>query len=265
MKKRIISAILMVLICLPFVLVGGKLFVVGIGIISILAYKEILSIRGLESYPKPVVVLGLIAMLLVVLSNTTAMFDIIGLNYKYLISAFMLMFLPTIFYYENKEYKYTSKDAMFLSAFIIFVGLALNIIMNLFLYELKYFILLLVVCICTDVFAYFTGVMIGKRKVTKISPNKSLEGFIGGVVMGTALSTILYVGFINVAPLYNVIPCLILLSLVCEIGDLFYSLIKRENNIKDFSNLIPGHGGILDRIDSLTFVVMVFVILFRFI
>ena len=88
MKKRIISAILMILICLPFVLVGGKLFVVGIGVLSILAYKEILSIRGLESYPKPVVVLGLISMLLIVLSNTTAMFDVVGLNYKFLIASF---------------------------------------------------------------------------------------------------------------------------------------------------------------------------------
>ena len=260
MKKRIISAVIMALICLPFILVGGKLFMVGIGVIGILAYREIVSIKGFDNYPKPVVIAGLIAMLLLVYSSRDALFNIIGIDFRFCLIALMLMLVPTIIFYDSK--KYTTADAFKLIGFVFFVGIALNLFMNIFLYELKYCILLVLVCILTDTFAYFTGYAIGKTKVTKISPNKTREGFIGGIVMGTILSSIYYVAFIGVAPLYVVIPIIILLTVACEAGDLFFSAIKRENKIKDFSNLIPGHGGILDRIDSLTFVIAMYIILY---
>ena len=117
------------------------------------------------------------------------------------------------------------------------------------------------VTVLTDTFAYLTGMAIGKHKFTKISPNKTIEGCIGGLLMGSVLTTIFYTTFIGGKSVLIVFPLMLLLSLACEVGDLFFSLIKRENNIKDFSNLIPGHGGVLDRIDSLTFVIWTFMII----
>ncbi len=110
----------------------------------------------------------------------------------------------------------------------------------------------------TDIFAYFTGKKFGKHKFTKVSPNKSIEGCIGGTV-GAILCMVIYavvcnnVWNMNINYVYIAIAGLVL-SLVGQIGDLAASSIKRYTGIKDFSNLIPGHGGILDRIDSVIFI-----------
>lgn len=259
MKKRIISAIIMAIICIPLILIGGLPFRIGVGILAILAYKEIIDLKGMKNYPKLVVVLGLIVLLSLVFSNRDIVFSTIGLDYKYIVFTFLAMFLPTIFYYDSK--KYTTKEAFELTGFIMFLGITLNLLSNILIYEKNYFFLIVLVTILTDTFAYFTGMAIGKHKVTKISPKKSLEGYIGGIVMGTILSSIFYMTFIGNESLVTVVPALLILSIVCELGDLFYSAIKREHDIKDFSNLIPGHGGILDRIDSLTFVTIAFVLI----
>ncbi len=262
MRKRITSAIVMALICIPFLLLGGLPSRIGVGLLSIFAYKEIIDLKGMQKYPKIVVILGLLLELLLVFSSRDFVADGVGLDYKLIILTFLTLFLPTVFYSSKKTRKYTPNDAFKLASFILFIGLTLNLISNILIYEKEYFFLIILVTIFTDTFAYFTGSIIGKHKgVTSISPNKSIEGFIGGIVMGTLLSSVYYMTFIAKSPLYCVIPVLIILCLSCELGDLFFSAIKREHEIKDFSKLIPGHGGILDRIDSLTFVTMTFVLL----
>ena len=89
---------------------------------------------------------------------------------------------------------------------------------------------------------------------TKISPNKSWEGAIAGLIGGSIVAIIVYTNLIGEFSIKLVFVTMIL-SMVGQLGDLVYSKIKRENDIKDFSNLMPGHGGILDRIDSLSFIV----------
>ncbi len=110
----------------------------------------------------------------------------------------------------------------------------------------------------TDILAYLIGKNFGKHKFTDISPNKSLEGCAGGI-LGSILLVMLYtvvcnnVWNLNISYLYA-FGISVFLSIISQIGDLAASSVKRHCGIKDFSNLIPGHGGILDRIDSVLFI-----------
>lgn len=130
---------------------------------------------------------------------------------------------------------------------------------------------LLIVAMLTDVFAYFTGVKFGKHKLApKISPKKTIEGSIGGTFFGVLLGTVfgLVFNLFDVDGLNVYIMWLILIgitvSVSAQIGDLIASKLKRDHNIKDFSNLLPGHGGILDRFDSTLFASMLLMIFLLF-
>lgn len=110
----------------------------------------------------------------------------------------------------------------------------------------------------TDIFAYFTGKAIGKHKFSKVSPKKSIEGCIGGTI-GAVLLILIYTYIANkfwgMEISYYIIALIgTVLSIIGQIGDFAASSIKRYVEIKDFSNMIPGHGGMLDRIDSLIFI-----------
>lgn len=118
----------------------------------------------------------------------------------------------------------------------------------------------------SDAGAYFAGMLLGRhRGITRVSPNKSLEGYIGGLVTGVLFALIfgLVLRFglrFSVNYLYLAVYGLVG-ALVTEIGDLAFSLIKREYGIKDYGKLLPGHGGMMDRFDSMVFcapVIMLF-------
>jgi len=123
----------------------------------------------------------------------------------------------------------------------------------------RYLVLLPVICaFLTDAGAYFAGVFLGKhRGITKVSPNKSLEGYIGGILSGAVFMLLYGLILQNAAGLEVSFPVLALYGLlgsaVTELGDLSFSLIKRQYGVKDYGDLLPGHGGMLDRFDSMCF------------
>lgn len=109
----------------------------------------------------------------------------------------------------------------------------------------------------TDIFAYIIGKKFGKHKLSKISPNKSIEGCIAGVI-GAVLVAIIYTLIVThfgyIYPYYKIIYTTILLSVISQLGDFAASCIKRYVDIKDYGKMIPGHGGVLDRIDSMMYI-----------
>ncbi len=119
---------------------------------------------------------------------------------------------------------------------------------------------LLVTVALTDVFAFFTGKAIGKTKFSDTSPNKTLEGVIGGVIIATLVGT--YAG-LYIAPFWTALIVTFATSLASVFGDLFESYLKREAGVKDSGDLLPGHGGILDRIDGYLFGAPMMVIALR--
>ena len=109
----------------------------------------------------------------------------------------------------------------------------------------------------TDIFCYFVGCKFGKHKLAPvISPNKTIEGSLGGSVMCLVFAMI--IGLPLGLPWYHTAILGILIAIFAQIGDLCESMIKRDAGVKDSSNILPGHGGIMDRVDSylLTFVVV---------
>lgn len=118
---------------------------------------------------------------------------------------------------------------------------------------LCWIIYIILAIVLSDIFAYFIGKKIGKRKIaSKISPNKSLEGLIAGIIMGSINATIFAYLFLKMSVLFSFLVSSSII-IIGVIGDLFESHLKREVNVKDSGDALPGHGGFLDRFDSVIF------------
>ena len=108
----------------------------------------------------------------------------------------------------------------------------------------------------SDIGCYICGKLIGGIKLSKYSPNKTISGLIGSIVFSQLSIVILILYIPNLDINFNLIILQFVICLISILGDIFFSILKRLNNIKDYSQFIPGHGGVLDRIDGLIFVII---------
>ena len=128
------------------------------------------------------------------------------------------------------------------------------------------FLFVISICFFSDIGGYVIGRTIGGKKLTKISPNKTVSGSIGSFLF-SILPLLLFYNFDQYEysfSINNILFCL-LISLVCQLGDLFISYLKRKAKIKDTGVILPGHGGLLDRVDGIIFAVPFAYLLFKFI
>ena len=262
MKKRILSAVVMLAIVIPVVWYGGDLFRLGVGIVSILALKEILDLKkSHHDLPIFVQLVAVIALLLIVLAEYDGYSILFGVTYRG-IAILLLALLGLSVFYDEK--KYTATDALFLIGSVLLLGTAFNAMILARMTDLYLFIYLILIFIFTDTFAMLMGMAFGRHKlIPKVSPKKTVEGSVLGSIIGTVVASLFYHFFVSSLSV-RVVLVTLLLSILGQIGDLMFSKIKRENDIKDFSNLIPGHGGILDRLDSTIAIMLGFLLFYAF-
>ena len=267
MKSRIITAIILILLVIPPIFIGGILYLIGISAILALSMHELLTVN---KSPIWVQVLG-ISFVLGSTIYTYFNLDNIFINFNVLSMIIPLFTYFTIAIFDKRR---TLLDACYNTITTLLVtlfGVALVELRctfddaNLLLYAL-------ITTVAVDTFALFIGCKFGKHKLnTRISPKKSIEGAVGGAICGliigtlfailfpithTASSTFINIGWepnFDLTYMLNVFALTAVLTIVGQIGDLTFSMIKRHYEVKDFSNILPGHGGFGDRIDSTCF------------
>lgn len=261
MGKRVASAIVIALIVIPFLLMGGMYFTGFMTVLGVLGLYELLRIRAnKKQFPVVMRIIAYVMVAILIMSNAKTVDFQYSLDYRLLSTILFAFLAPMVFINDSK--KYNLNDALFLIGSVLFIGISFNLLAVTRNFDIMYIIYLFIITVITDTFALFTGMLIGKHKLApEISPKKTIEGAVGGTLMATIVATLFYITVIDKAiPLVFVILITALLSGVGQLGDLAFSAIKRYYGQKDFSNLIPGHGGILDRFDSLVFVVLVFIL-----
>lgn len=259
MKKRVISGVIIAIITVPLCLIGGLPFKIFCFLLGSLCLKEILLLK--EHHQKIPLVMEFVCLLdffLILFLDEVTVLE----NSKAFVFLVFSLFLPSLFYKEH----YNVQDAIYLSTMVLFLGVIFRTLQLIRMRGGWYLIYIGSIPIFTDIFAMLFGNFMGRHKlIPKISPGKTVEGSIGGSVLATVLATLIYFYFIHQAPLWTVLGVTLLLSVVSQFSDLMFSKIKRENGIKDFSNFIPGHGGVLDRMDSLMLVTLSYLWILEFI
>jgi len=252
---RITSALLgMPLVIL--ILVFGNVYVVDVAfaIIAAIALHEFL--KCFEGKAKPIIWIGYFAAAFIAIMHLLPWVSMVDFVSMFLFLMIVLLFIE-IFKSKMKTNIVDIAVTFFGICYIVFF---LMFVPQVRAFENGEYLIWFIFTAAwgTDVFAYTVGKLIGKHKFSEISPKKSIEGCIGGVVGAVLLSLAFAYGFntwcgLNIS--YEKIAIFsVILSTIGQMGDFAASSIKRYVGIKDFSNLIPGHGGMLDRFDSVIFI-----------
>ena len=253
MKKRLISAVVALAIFIPLLIIGGIYFKIAACVLAVLAMKEFLDLPHKNKRPMYVdIILYAMVLLLTFVSEKREVYYVLTL---------ILPMLAVVYCNDNK--KYNADEAFKLSAMAILVGTIFNKFVLIRNDNIMLFVYLFLITTMTDTYAHLGGSLIGKHKFApKISPNKTWEGAITGGIFGTLIACAFYYIFISSdVSLFALIIVTLFLSCLGQLGDLFFSAVKRNHDIKDFSNIMPGHGGVLDRLDSIIFVVIGYILL----
>jgi phosphatidate cytidylyltransferase len=253
LKQRIITAIAALAIFFPLVIIGGLPFTIAIYIIASIGLFELLRMKDIRIFSFEGIVVWLaLAILLLPSTWTEAVHEWIGYTKIEILFALILILL---IYTVISKNRFTYDHAAFTAFSALYVGIGFYYLIETRFYGFEYVFYALLVIWTTDSGAYFIGRKIGKRKLwPDISPNKTVEGFIGGIVFAVLFASVFQIFYPIASSHLTLIIVTIIASIVGQLGDLVESALKRHFGVKDSGNLLPGHGGILDRFDSLLFV-----------
>ena len=271
MKIRTITAVFIVIVMLPLVLFSKYIiYPIALAALSLMAAYEILRVIGVDKQWLVSVPAYIFAPIL----PFACFFVTDGMSYVYLLTIAGLMFFYLIYlmgvavFSKGKISVALISEVFFTVTYVVVSFSSLSLIRYIDeqtgLYRL---FLVFIAAWMTDTCAYLVGSCMGKHKlIPEISPKKTVEGAIGGIV-GALFGYLIFGLILDLAVeglkvnYITLAVFAVILSVVSQIGDLIASLIKREHGVKDYSNLLPGHGGIMDRFDSILAVSTILLIL----
>lgn len=273
MKTRIITAIVAILVLLPILLFADyPILPIALSIVSVIAVFELLRCIGLHRSWAISVPLYLVAaaMPICVRWMTSAYLEKTVLA----VVIFILLYLFGVLLFSHGKYKLADISVCFTTVLYVLIGFnSIGYVHDSVAGGEYIYLIAFIGAWITDIFAYFCGMLFGRggkhKLIPDVSPKKTVEGSIGGIVF-CVISMVLYGLIISqIEPLLeaNVIVFAVagfLISIVSQIGDLIMSFIKRTYGIKDYGKLFPGHGGMLDRFDSVIAVATVLLVITRF-
>lgn len=251
--QRTVSGIVLVLIALVTIISGGMVLDITLAMVSLVGMTEIYRVYRIQ-VGSPLYMVGAAATMIwymMLYTDMTNYFDIL----------LICMLVAAMAVYVFGFPKVSTRQVMVTVFGFVYVSVMLS-----YIFRIResaggvYTVWLVFLCSwVSDTCAYLAGVTMGKHKLAPVlSPKKSVEGFIGGVVGAVALG-LLYAAIFgkhvpfHISPLFVFPVTCFIGSMISVIGDLAASAIKRKHDIKDYGRLIPGHGGILDRFDSVIF------------
>ncbi len=260
MKTRIITAIIGIIFVVLLMIFGEMLpilFAVAIALCNAIICMEFLTAKKLQKNPP-------VAILTILFSLAMPMVACTSLWYIPLYVFSLAMFLFMVFFRE----KLAVFDLTFAYAGVVVISVAMSSMARLICCSGGWYSFYLVMGVVSpwlaDSTAYFVGSFMGKRKLCpNISPNKTVEGALGGIigsVLGALLAGVVFQFIVYRNVEFNYLALLVIgvyCSVVSILGDLVFSVIKRDCGIKDYGSIMPGHGGLLDRFDSVIFCVPV--------
>lgn len=251
-KVRLLSSIVLMILMLFFVITGGNVLLAAVAFLSFMAMMEFMRMAKLHKTPLAVLGYASVALYYVLLltEQTDKLVPLV---------VFYLLALMAVYVFAFPKFRIEQLLYLFFGFF--YAGILIS-----YVYQVRELTggafsvwLIFIAAWGSDVFAYCAGMLFGKHKAFPVlSPKKTWEGCIGGVA-GAAVVAVLYCLAMN--HWFNQSFSLVQYAIICgcgavisQVGDLAASAMKRNNEIKDYGKLIPGHGGVLDRYDSVIFV-----------
>jgi len=251
MKQRVITAIIALIIFIPLIMIGGLPLTIAAMLLGIIAVDEILIMKKILLVSFEAILTNIGVLLLIIPNNW---FDFLPGRFDRFVLFYLVIILLAV-HKVTKKGRFTFNDAGVLTLAMLYVGMGFHYFVAARADGFTTLLYAMLIVWLTDSGAYMIGRKLGKHKLApKISPNKTWEGSIGGTIAATIIIGI-YLIFFPVG--YNWIIMIILtliLSIIGQFGDLIESSLKRFYGVKDSGKILPGHGGILDRFDSMILV-----------
>lgn len=253
LQRRVIFGGVALAIFIPVLMIGGALLQIGMGLLAMLGVHELLQMKGLRSTTLEGVLAMLAGFVLTIpLENYLKFLPIDGNVVAYSLVVFLLLGSTVL----GKNYSF--EDAAYPIAASFYVGIGFNALLDARAAGFDKVLLALFIVWATDSGAYLIGRRYGVRRLAPhVSPNKTIEGSLGGIASAVLVTFVFMLFDRNVAAPHHMFVMLlftVFFSIAGQFGDLVESAIKRHFGVKDSGKFIPGHGGVLDRFDSMLFV-----------